>query len=236
MKAFLRNFFENRMIILIIISVIMTIVLLAATVKLQIVQGEYYKQIASTRTYKTTTIKAPRGEITDRYGRVLAGNKSASSIIVDYDFEDVQELNNTVKTLIGVLEDCGENYEDTLPVTMSKPYKFRFDEISGFNKTEEEWKKEFDIDKKASAQQVIEFFTEKYKLDYIENEKLRRKMIGVRFDMQSRDFSGANPFTFYTDADISMVSKIKENAETLGAVEIIKEPVRTYGESKIAAQ
>ena len=235
MKAFFRIFFESRVVILIIVSVLMVLTLVAATVKLQLVQGEYYKQIASTRTYKTTTIKAPRGEITDRYGRVLAGNKSASTVVVDYDFESIQELNDTVKTLIGIVEECGEVYEDTLPVTMEKPYKFRMDEMTGFIGTEEAWKKEFDIDKKASAQQVIDYFTEKYKLDYIENEKLKRKLIGVRFDMQSRNFSGANPFSFFVDADISMVSKIKENAKNLGAVEIITEPVRTYGESKIAA-
>ena len=95
----IKRFFENRLYVLITITVIMALVLTGATVKLQIVQGEYYKQIAATRTYKSMVIRAPRGEITDRYGRVLAGNKSASSIIIDYDFETEQELNNAVITL-----------------------------------------------------------------------------------------------------------------------------------------
>lgn len=229
-----RNFFRNRLFVLIMISVVMAVILMAATIKLQIVQGEYYKQVASTRTYKTTTVKAPRGEITDRYGRVLAGNKSASSIIIDYNFDSKSELNDTIAALIKVVEECGETYEDTLPITLSLPYKFRTDEVSGLNLSEEQWKKSFGLSKKATASDAFDFFAKEYELTDIKDETLKRKIMGVRYDMQSRDFSGANPFTFYTDADISMVSKIKENAQTLQSVEVISEPIRTYGENKIA--
>lgn len=230
-----KRFFENRLYVLILVTVIMALVLIGATVKLQIVQGEYYKQIAATRTYKSTVIRAPRGEITDRYGRALAGNKSASSIIIDYDFDSEEELNDAIKTLIGIVEECGEKYEDTFPVSLSKPFKLRTSEVSGLNLSEEEWKKKYDINKKATAQQVMDFFAEEFGLTGMSDEILKRKIIGVRYDMRLRDFSGANPFSFYTDADISMVSKIKENAQSLKAVEIVAEPVRTYSEDGIAA-
>lgn len=230
-----KRFFENRMAVLISVCALMAIVLLVATVKLQIVQGEYYKQIASTRTYKSTVIRAPRGEITDRYGRVLAGNKSASSVIIDYDFDSIEQLNDIIKTLLEIVSDCGEKYEDKFPVSMSAPYRFRFDEVTGLSLTEEEWKKKYDINKKATAEEVMDFFAEEFEVLNIENEMIKRKIIGVRYDMRSRNFSGANPFYFYTDADITMVSKIMENAGSLGAVEIISEPVRTYSEDGIAA-
>lgn len=231
----IKDFFQNRMLVLIVIALVLGGILLSATVKLQLVQGEYYKQIAATRTYKTTVVRAPRGEITDRYGRVLAGNKAASSIIIDYNFDSEQELNSTVKTLIDVVEDCGESYEDSFPVTLSKPYKFRFDEITGLNLTEKEWKKKYDINKNATPEQVMEHFKKEYGVMGLSGEKTIRKIIGVRYDMQLRNFSGANPFSFYTDADISMVSKIKENAASLKMVEIVSEPVRAYHENGIAA-
>lgn len=231
----LKDFFENRMLILIIVALVLAAILLSATVKLQLAQGEYYKQIASTRTYKTMVVRAPRGEITDRYGRVLAGNKAASTIVVDYNFDSEDELNNTIKTLLSVVEECGESYEDSFPVTLSKPYKFRFDEVSGLSLTEKEWKKKYDINKNATAQQVVEHFEKEFGIKGISGEKNIRKIIGVRYDMRLRNFSGANPFSFYTDADISMVSKIKENAEALKTVEVVSEPVRTYHEDGIAA-
>lgn len=231
----IRNFFKNRLYVLITLSVIMAFVLLAATVKLQIVQGEYYKQIASTRTYKTTVVRAPRGEITDRYGRVLAGNKSASSIIIDYNFESEEELNGAIKTLLEIVEECGESYEDSFPVSLSLPYKFRMNEVSGLSLSEEQWKEKYEIDKKASAAKAMDFFAEEYGLSDMADSNMKRKIIGVRYDMQMRDFSGANPFSFYTDADITMVSKIKENAQSLKTVEIITEPVRAYSDDGIAA-
>ena len=211
------------MAVLITVCVIMAVVLVAATVKLQIVQGEYYKQISATRTYNSTVIRAPRGEITDRYGRVLAGNKSASSVVIDYDFDSVEELNDLVKTLLLIVEECGKTYEDSFPISMSAPYKFRFDEIKGLSLNEQQWKKKYDLNKKATAKETVDYFAKELGLENITNEKLKRKIIGVRYDMKLRNFSGANPFSFYTDADITMVSKIKENVATLKSVEIVAE-------------
>ena len=230
-----KSFFQNRMLILIVLALVLATILLSATVKLQLVQGEYYKQIAATRTYKTTVVRAPRGEITDRYGRVLAGNKAASSIIIDYNFDSEEELNSTVEILIQIIEECGGKYEDSFPITLSKPYKFRFKDVTGLNLNEKEWKKKYDIDKNATPQQVMEHFIKEYEISDDLSDKNIRKIVGVRYDMQLRNFSGANPFSFYTDADISMVSKIKENAATLKAVEIVSEPVRSYHENGIAA-
>ncbi|MFA7637194.1 MAG: hypothetical protein WCX81_05485, partial [Monoglobales bacterium] len=202
-----KRFFENRLYILITITVIMGLILVGAAAKLQIVQGESYKQIAASRTYKSTVVRAPRGEITDRYGRVLAGNKAASTIVVDYDFESKEELNETVKTLLEITEESGKSYEDSFPITLSQPYQFRIDEVNGLNLTEEEWKKKYNINKKATAQQAYDFFAQEFGLSDMEESALKRKIIGVRYDMKLRNFSGANPFSFYTDADISMVSK-----------------------------
>ncbi len=232
---FAQKFFENRLLVLICVAVLMALILTVQAVKLQLVQGEYYKQVSADRTYKNITIKAPRGEIVDRYGRILAGNKSASSIVIDYNFESKEKLNDTIIALLEIVEQSGEHYEDSLPISYDEPYSFRFGEVRGLNLNEAEWKEKYEINKTFSPKQVLAFLEEKYEIKNIDDKKLKRKLIGVRYDMQLRNFSSANPFSFMTDIDITLVSKIKENSDRLGAVEIIIEPVRDYGENCIAA-
>ena len=46
---------------------------------------EHYTELAENKTYKQLLIKAPRGEIKDRYGRLLAGNKNLFTVQVSGD-------------------------------------------------------------------------------------------------------------------------------------------------------
>ena len=47
---------------------------------LTIVEGDYYRDIADNKRLKSIYIPAPRGEIRDRHGRLLAGNKPSFTV------------------------------------------------------------------------------------------------------------------------------------------------------------
>ena len=47
---------------------------------LTIVQGDYYRDISDNKRVKEVYITAPRGEIRDRYGRLLAGNEPSFTV------------------------------------------------------------------------------------------------------------------------------------------------------------
>lgn len=62
-----------------IIKIVMGVIFLAILVKIIYMttfKYEYYNELAENKTYKKLAIEAPRGEIKDRYGRLLAGNKT----------------------------------------------------------------------------------------------------------------------------------------------------------------
>ncbi|MDU9053414.1 MAG: hypothetical protein E6X36_11265, partial [Clostridioides difficile] len=62
-----------------IIKIVMGVIFLAILVKIIYMttfKYEYYNELAENKTYKKLAIEAPRGEIKDRYGRLLAGNKN----------------------------------------------------------------------------------------------------------------------------------------------------------------
>ncbi|KNF09458.1 penicillin-binding protein 2 [Gottschalkia purinilytica] len=90
---------------------------------LTIVQGEELRKQADTRKFKEIPITAPRGEIRDRYGRLLAGNNPSFTIQVVKDelesSKDKKQRNKTLIELAHILEDEGVNYNDEFPIKMN---------------------------------------------------------------------------------------------------------------------
>ena len=229
----MRSFFENRLYVMIAVCVILAGVLTVQSVNMQIVQGGYYKQIADNRMYSTTVTKAPRGEIVDRYGKMLASNKAAYSIIINYTAETKKELNYTLQELLALCAENGYVYEDGLPISLSEPYEYTFTEDA--ENKQLEWKKTMKIESWLSAPQALDSLCEKYEIDTSLDTVTKRRIAGLRYDMQKCDFSRRNPYSFISDIDILLVSKIKENINKLDGVEVVSEPIRQYTESGIAA-
>ena len=92
------------------------------------VQHEYYTNLADNKTYKQVTIKAARGEIRDRYGRLLAGNTNSFVVEVSSDQLTAKgnDPNAVALKIINKLIENGEDYEDDLPITISKNGNFSY--------------------------------------------------------------------------------------------------------------
>ncbi len=220
--------------ILIIFTAILAIILTVKLVTLQLVQGEYYREIAERRMYKTSTVKAPRGEISDRYGRPLVTNKAAFGVMINDEFDNAAELNATLEALLKVMAENKTEYEDSLPISYEKPYEFKLEDTLGIDSTEEEWKTENEFEITDTADTVMQKLATEYEINGID-EEMRRRLAGLRFDMENRNFGGRNSFLLISDISIELVSKIKENSSITKGIEIVSEPVRQYPMGSIAA-
>ncbi len=220
--------------ILIFMAVVAGIALLARIMDLQIVKGEYYRKVADSRMYRSTAIKAPRGEITDRYGRAIVTNKAALSIMINDDFENDKEMHSVLSNLLKITAADGREYDDTLPITYKKPYKFRFDHMN-ISATEEEWKKNHDFADDEDADGIMKKLIKEYKISNKFDDDETRSLVGLIYDMKERNFSSRSSFLYMNDIGLELVSKIKENSKISKAVEIMSEPVRDYPMGKIAA-
>ena len=83
---------------------------------LTVIEGSKWDEEASAISIKTISTSAPRGEILDRYGRVLAGN--IPSFTVQFSAGDLsnEEINKVSKNLIQILESNGDQYYDNFPI------------------------------------------------------------------------------------------------------------------------
>ena len=110
---------KNRYNILTILLTIGMLVLSFRLAILTIVEGDKYRDISDNKRLKEIYITAPRGEIRDRYGRLLAGNKPSFTVQIlkdELNIKDRDKKNNTLLTLARLLEEDGVIYVDEFPI------------------------------------------------------------------------------------------------------------------------
>ena len=226
----MKEFFKNRYNLLMLMAGLLAAVLALQVINLQMLKGDYYTAVANSRGYSTKKIDAPRGEIVDKYGRVIAGNTTVQIVSVeDVGLED-GELNATLLNLLELAGRIGKPYTDSLPLTVTEPITFTFDS----EEKEIKWKETWKFDKDETAEEVFSFLKEKYGIEGYSKQDTRAIM-GLRFDMRKNGFSSTTPFEFIRDVDISVVAEIKENKVKYPCVTVDIVPARDYPMGKLAA-
>lgn len=97
---------------------------------LTIVHGDYYRDISDNKRLKEIYITAPRGEIRDRYGRLLAGNKPSFTVQLlkdELNIKDKHKKNDALLSLIRLLETDGVNYLSDFPIDLNV-FKYKSEE------------------------------------------------------------------------------------------------------------
>ncbi|OAG26895.1 penicillin-binding protein 2 [Thermodesulfatator autotrophicus] len=99
--------FYRRIRITFVIIGFLFFILLLKLFFLQIIKGEHYRQIALKRSLKVITLKAPRGNIYDRRGVLLAGNIPSFTLLLDRKIVKGPEGDKTLKKLAEII---GEDF------------------------------------------------------------------------------------------------------------------------------
>ncbi len=151
----IKKFFSDRLNMIRIITLLIFFALVFKLIDLQIVKGDYYKKRSETVRTRNVNITAPRGNIVDRYGRVLATNKQSYSVnIVKAELPD-ETLNDIALTVINILERNGDKYRDEIPILL-EPIRFTYED------DEVLWKEKYNIPLLATTGEAFL----KLKLDY----------------------------------------------------------------------
>lgn len=119
---------------------IILLVVLGKIVYMVSFQNSYYSNLANQKTYKRIMVQAPRGEIRDRNGVLMAGNEPQFTVQVvgdsfnKLDSDDKDAANKISYSIIRILEKNGEKYTDEFPIIIDNgKYYFSFDDkISKF--------------------------------------------------------------------------------------------------------
>lgn len=120
----------------ILFSIIFLMVILTLRLfNLTIVDGSQWDEAAKAISIKSIHTSAPRGEILDRYGRLLAGNRPSFTVqFSEGDMTD-EEINQQALEIMTILEKNGERINDKFPIMMSDGGSFGY----SYQKSIEEW-------------------------------------------------------------------------------------------------
>lgn len=119
-----RKFF-NRYTALLVIVLLLLGLLGNRLYNLQIVNGEEAKAKADNRTIKYISEPAPRGEILDKNGEVLATNEASYTLLYNETTESSKNFYKSMSKLFKLLEQTGEKQVDEFPLKVN-PYRFEF--------------------------------------------------------------------------------------------------------------
>jgi len=220
-----------RTLFLIIIVFLMLFLCVIRLMKLQIVDGAKYLALAETSYTSKYEIIATRGQIFDQNGVLLTTNRTVYKVILQKSFLENGTENEILNKASEILKNNGEEWNDSVPVSYSKPYVFTdvsSDEIYAF-------KERIRVNADATADNCIRALIRKYNIDTVKyTEEEQRIIAGLRYEMELKDFSYDNRFTLAEDISLDTVIKLKEIAFSLKGIDIIEEGMREYIEPDTA--
>jgi len=226
---------QGRVKFIIILIAVIGIVMAGRLVQLQVVQGEEYQAMSENGLVRSMPLKAARGELFDRYGRPLVTNRQSFTIVFLHEHVATGvSKNDLILKAIKVVEGMDGTYTDTLPITKEQPFEFTFTG-SNADAREAAFKGSFKIKEDANATEAVASLVGRYGVAGKITVGEARQIVGVRYEMEQRQFSVQIPYTFATDVDINVVSVFKEKQEEFPGVEIVVEPIREYVNGSLLA-
>lgn len=117
--------FNIRTLIISILLALLLIGFVMVLYNLQIVKGDEYRAASTVKIANTVTVEAARGEILDRYGRSLVGNRATYEITLNSSLMGAEaERNANLMELITICRENGLEWTDTLPISKNAPFTY----------------------------------------------------------------------------------------------------------------
>lgn len=188
---------------------------------LQIVNGESYLEQSEKRLVREITVQGPRGEIYDRYGKLLVTNEIGYDLCIYYTKIDKKELNNILLKVANILEKNGDKYYNNFPVDFTE-MTFLKGEAS-INS----WKKNNGMNENYTVSEVIEFYQKKYEIDSNDIEEVS-KIIPLRYEIATKGYTSYKSVVLAKSISILSMLEIEERNNEFSGINISKTPTRKY--------
>lgn len=198
---------------------------------IQVVNGAEYRSQSERKISNTEAVEAARGEILDRYGRVLVSNRTSYQVTLDAGLMGAEERRNpNLLSLIALCRSHSVTWTDTLPISATEPFTSTLDTLSETAQTR--YKTFLDKMKWTDAaakgpDALIAAMRKFYKVDESVSAEDGRALVGVLCELRMRtlDILRTN-YIFASDVDMDFISAVKENGLT--GVSIKPVSVRQY--------
>ena len=198
--------------------------------EIQIADGEKYLAMTKSTYTAEQPIEAARGKISDCNGVIMNTNELSYSVNLQRASLSVGTENEIIYRVLTVLIKNGEEWNDSLPITKTAPYKFMPDSDAAVDTM----KKELNVGVYATVDDCMAALYDAYQISEDYDEQMRRYIAGVRYEMQIKDFSYKNQFVLTSGISEKTVIELKELSALLGGVDITEGWSRLYLDGTVA--
>ena len=167
----------------------------------------------NTATYTTlTTVRAARGDILDRNGNVLVGNRASYDLVFNhYVIKSAEGRNDHLYRLVQKCKELGVEYLDHFPITKERPFVYTLDDYNtAWRGYFQNFMLDRDLDSDISAPLLIEKLRERYDIPAEWDEEMARAVVGIRYEFDLRGVTYLPTYTFIEDVSDEHLSAILE--------------------------
>ena len=194
---------------------------------LQIVETDGKKD--NTQVYSTiTTVRAARGDILDRNGNVLVGNRASYDLVFNHYV--IESYGNTNEALYRLVQKCKEmdiTWNDHFPVTTARPFEYTLTKLNtSWQNHFQSFMVDVSLDSDITAPLLVEKLRTRYKIPEDWSDEDARAVIGFRYEFDLRGISNLPTYTFLEDVSDQHLSALLE-LNTPGLL-VEKTTVREY--------
>lgn len=198
---------------------------------LQITHGADYRSQSVRKITKTETVEAARGQILDRYGRVLVSNRTSYQVTLDTGVMGAEALRNP--NLLSLLQICRDHdvawTDAVLPISMTAPFTYT-DALTDAGRARYEAflaRMKWTDAAAQGAEALVDKMREFYQVDESVSPEDGRALVGVLCEVRIRALDILrSSYVFAQDVKIDFISAVKERG--LVGVSIDPTTVRQY--------
>lgn len=164
-------------------------------------------------TYSTiTTVRAARGDILDRNGNVLVGNRASYNLVFNhYVIKSADDRNQYLYDLLKKCEELGVSHNDHFPVTTTRPFEYTLDSYNAsWQRYYQAFMVDWGLDPDITAPLLMERMRERYGLPEEWTDEEARGVIGLRYEFDLRGVTNLANYTFIEDVSSENLSAILE--------------------------
>ena len=248
------------------IFIIMVLILSSIGVRLiylQIINGEYYLEKANNSSIREITETAPRGNITDINGNILAASTQSYTLVFNPTTESDKNFFSTMEKVFKILDENGETQQDDFVLKIN-PFRFEFRSSDSAVKSKQElrFKKDRGFDSeikkklyknktnltdaeqakvdeellKITPEETFNKLVTKYKIDTnnLSLSDQRRYMI-VKDTETMQSFSGYKSVTVASNIKKETAFIFLQKLNDLPGIDVSNDPIRSYPNGELGS-
>ena len=179
--------------------------------KLQIIDTD--GNTDNTDVYVTQTrVKAARGDILDRNGNKLVGNRASYDLVFNhYVITSSDNTNESLMKLIEKTRELGVTYLDHFPVTKERPFEYTLTEYTtAWQGYFQSYLRDRSIDSDITAPLLMQNMRERYKIPEEWSDADARAVIGLRYEFDLRGVVNLSSYVFMEDVSSEHLAALLE--------------------------